>query len=76
MTIKKINIQKDVDSRREIARMVYPAISVIQIKAEPVIIPTDDKSKEEMRKTPDTACTVQTENSKKKTGRRTAKGDL
>lgn len=74
--MKKINIQKDVDSRREIARMAYPKKSVRKMEVEPVITQTDDEGKETMRETADPVYSLRTENNKKKTGRREAKGNL
>ncbi|WP_417186951.1 hypothetical protein [Bacteroides sp.] len=55
--MKKINIQQDLDSRREIARMAYPAESVEkkenEKEVEPQTVVTDDKSKEETGETAD-----------------------
>ena len=57
--MKKINIQQDLDSRREIARMAYPVQSVKEKakagenEAEPLTDVTDDKSKESAGQTAD-----------------------
>lgn len=51
--MKKINIQKDLDSRRDIARMAYPAKSGKENKVKPSSGIKDDKSKEDTRETAD-----------------------
>ena len=45
--MKKINIQQDLDSRREIARMAYHPKTVKETKVEPLTQQTHDKSEEE-----------------------------
>lgn len=47
--MKKINIQKDLDSRREISRMAYRPQSVRATEVEPIPQQTNDQSEEEIR---------------------------
>lgn len=51
--MKKINIQQDLDSRREIARMAYRPQIVRETKVEPLTQQTHDKSEEEIRQPAD-----------------------
>ena len=47
--MKKINIQQDLDSRREISRMAYHPKTVRETKVEPLTQQTHDKSEEEKK---------------------------
>lgn len=51
--MKKINIQNDIDSRREISRMAYRPQIVRETKVEPLTQQTHDKSEEEIRQPAD-----------------------
>ena len=44
--MKKINIQKDLDSRREISRMAYRPQSVRATEVEPIPLQSNDQSEE------------------------------
>lgn len=71
--MKKINIQQDLDSRREISRMAYSPKTVKETKVEPLTQQTHDKSKEEIRQPADK---IRPDEGKKSVRRRTAKENI
>lgn len=56
--MKKINIQNDVDSRREIARMAEDAKRDKETKVQPITSITDDKTEESGRQAADKVRTL------------------
>ena len=70
--MKKINIQNDIDSRREISRMAYSPKTVKETKVEPLIQQTHDKSEEEIRQPTDK---IRTDEGKKGVRRRSPQGN-
>lgn len=71
--MKKINIQQDLDSRREISRMAYSPKTVKETKVEPLTRQTHDKSEEEIRQPADK---IRPDEGKKSVRRRTAKENI
>lgn len=71
--MKKINIQQDLDSRREISRMAYSPKTVKETKVEPLTQQTHDKSEEEIRQPADK---IRPDEGKKSVHRRTAKENI
>lgn len=70
--MKKINIQKDLDSRREISRMAYRPQSVRVTEVEPTTQQTNDQSEEEIRQPADE---IRTDTGKKGVRRRASQGN-
>ena len=70
--MKKINIQQDLDSRREISRMAYSPKTVKETKVEPLTQQTHDKSEEEIRQPADK---IRTDTGKKGVRRRSPQGN-
>ena len=71
--MKKINIQNDLDSRREISRMAYPVINVKETEVQPLTHSTNDQSEEETRATTNEVCP--TVEGKKRHQRRASQGN-
>lgn len=71
--MKKINIQQDLDSRREIARMAYSPKTVKETKVEPLTQQTHDKSEEEIRQPADK---IRPDEGKKGVRRRASKENI
>lgn len=70
--MKKINIQKDLDSRREISRMAYRPQSVRATEVEPIPQQNNDQSEEEIRQPADK---IRTDTEKKGVRRRAPQGN-
>lgn len=70
--MKKINIQKDLDSRREISRMAYRPQNVRATEVEPTTQQTNDQSEEEIRQPADK---IRTDTGKKGVRRRASQGN-
>lgn len=71
--MKKINIQQDLDSRREISRMAYFPKTVKETKVEPLTQQTHDKSEEEIWQPADK---IHPNEGKKNVRRRTTKENI
>lgn len=72
--MKKINIQNDLDSRREIARMAYPVTNVKETEVQPLTQSDNDQGEDEAGETADEV--RPTGQDKKRHQRRTSKGDI
>lgn len=71
--MKKINIQQDLDSRREISRMAYSPKTVKETKVEHLTQQTHDKSEEEIRQPTDK---IRPDEGKKSVRRRATKENI